>query len=144
MKANRRPCAFKSYSKVRRRFQGSCYPEAKKKDFSGEFRTEFVRSTMRDSAFLSYVFRTSAFNRMHNSRCLFRSCRYFAVHCGVLHRFAFPSVWPLLYFANSRLFPPFSCFSVLSFILPPPRFHPSATVPSDPHFFPTRGISASG
>jgi len=82
--ANWRPCAFKFPSKVRRRFQSSCYPKAKKKkkaDFFGKFPTEFVRSTIRADGKRRKRWRVSsrtysACSRMHNSRRLFRSCRY--------------------------------------------------------------------
>lgn len=58
----------------------------------------------------------------------------FALHRGALHRFAFPSIWPLLYFANSRLTPPLAAFQS-----PPPR--PSHTAHDFTAFFPR--LSAS-
>lgn len=112
--------------------------QKKKKDYPGKFSTEFVGSTTRDGAFPSRTYSA----RLRAAACTTQGLCFvpvdigFALHRGALHRFAFPSIWPLLYFANSRLTPPLAAFQSS----PPP--YPSHTAhdftafspasPSDP------------
>lgn len=115
-------------------FEALAIPGQKKKDYPGKFSTEFVGSTTRDGAFLSRTYSA----RLRAAACTTQGLCFvpvdigFALHRAALHRFAFPSIWPLLYFANSRLAPPLAAFQSSPALRIPPTVSPLSSPASPP------------